>query len=232
MIANLGQHVLALGGEIDGLLRHGNHRRADELRGKKALLVFLVCGGFYGAIMATFAFSAERLPLVAYGMLKVPILFGFTMILAIPGFYVLSNLRGVGSDFKEVFSLLLDYQLLIAITLAALAPITLLVNLSASSDAYQAVQLWNTFTFFIAAVTAQRKFSSQSKALLYKDSRHRLLLHGWTALYAFIGIQMAWTLRPFIGSPGQRIGFLREGKLENAYVKLFEIFSELLGSIF
>ena len=111
-----------MGGEIDGLLRHGNRRQAEDLRGKKALLVFLVCGGFYGAIMATFAFSAERLLLVSYGMLKVPILFGLTMLLAIPGFYVLSNLRGVGSDFKEVFALLLDYQLLVAITLAALAP--------------------------------------------------------------------------------------------------------------
>ncbi len=232
MIANLGQHLLALGGEIDGLLRQGNHRRADDLRGKKALLVFFACGGFYGAIMATFAFSLERLPLVSCGMLKVPILFGSTMLLAIPGFYVLSNLRGVGADFKEVFSLLLDYQLLIAITLAALAPITLLVNLSAPAHAYQAVQLWNSFTFFVAALTAQRKFTLQSKPLIQRDPRHRLLLRGWTVLYAFVGIQMAWTLRPFIGSPDQRIGFLREGKLENAYVKLFEIFSELLGSIF
>ncbi len=232
MIANLGQHLLALGGEIDGLLRHGNRRQAEDLRGKKALLVFLVCGGSYGAIMATFAFSAERLPLVSYGMLKVPILFGLTMLLAIPGFYVLSNLRGVGSDFKEVFALLLDYQLLVAITLAALAPVTMLVNLSTSVNDYQAVQLWNSFTFFVAALTAQRKFSSQTKVLIQKDPRHRLLLRGWTVLYAFIGIQMAWTLRPFIGSPGHGIGFLREGKLENAYVKLYEIFSELLGSLF
>ena len=42
------------------------------------------------------------------------------------------------------------------------------------------------------------------------------------------GSQMAWTLRPFIGQPGQAIGFFRPGKLNNAYVEIFSIFRDLL----
>lgn len=232
MIASMRQQLLTLGGEIDALLRHGNRRRAGTLEGKRALGVFLLCGGFYGAIMATFALSPERAPLMAYGMVKVPMLFGCTMLLAIPGFYVLSALRGLGSDFPKILALLVDYQLVVAITLAALAPITLFVNLIAPSQAYQWVQFWNSGTFFLAAMTAQRKFSLQTRPMVERNPRHRLLLRGWTLLYAFIGIQMAWTLRPFIGSLGQSPSFFREGKLENAYVKIFEIFSELLGSLF
>ena len=94
------------------------------------------------------------------------------------------------------------------------------------------MQFWNTFIFFLAALTAQSKFNAQAKLLVARDTRHQLLLRVWTVLYAFVGIQMAWTLRPFIGSPDQKISFLREGKLENAYVRLYEIFSELAGSVF
>lgn len=181
--------------------------------------------------MATFAFEPARTPLMLYGMVKVPLLFGATMLLAIPAFYVLNALRGVGQDFPRVLRLLTDYQLVVAVLLAALAPVTALVNLTTAASGYQAVQLWNSIIFLLAAIIAQQRFTRQARALIAVDGRHRLLLRFWTVLYAFIGIQMAWTLRPFIGSPDQSIHFLRPGPLDNAYVKIFEIFADLGGRV-
>ena len=40
----------------------------------------------------------------------------------------------------------------------------------------------------------------------------------WLLIYCFVGIQMGWTLRPFIGDPTSQIQFFREGALSNAYV--------------
>jgi len=46
----------------------------------------------------------------------------------------------------------------------------------------------------------------------------------WVFLYAFVGIQMGWVLRPFIGDPGQRPTFLRSESWGNAYVIVMDTF--------
>jgi hypothetical protein len=36
------------------------------------------------------------------------------------------------------------------------------------------------------------------------------MLYVWIVLYAFVGSQMAWTLRPFIGYPDARFELIRD----------------------
>ena len=48
------------------------------------------------------------------------------------------------------------------------------------------------------------------------------MLWGWLGVYAFVGIQMGWVLRPFIGQPGVPVTFFREGVWGNAYVVVLE----------
>jgi hypothetical protein len=51
----------------------------------------------------------------------------------------------------------------------------------------------------------------------------------WTVVFALVGIQMGWVLRPFIGSPHSPTQFFRKGAWGNAYVKLAEIVVGLIG---
>jgi hypothetical protein len=37
-------------------------------------------------------------------------------------------------------------------------------------------------------------------------------------IYAFVGIQMGWLLRPFVGAPNQPVQFFRRENWDNAYV--------------
>ena len=221
------------GGDLDHLLRNGRRPGSDlggrGLHGSRGLLFIIVGGGIYGAVMAMFSFEPERSLQVFYGAIKVPMLFGITMLLAVPSFYVLNALRGLGGDFPKVFSLLIDYQMIVVVVLVSLTPITALLTLSTADSAYGLIQLWNTSVFLLAAVLAQWKFSRNYRGLIRRDERHRLLLRVWTVLYAFVGVQMGWTLRPFIGSPGSEVAFIREGDFDNAYVELFKIFSQALG---
>ena len=53
--------------------------------------------------------------------------------------------------------------------------------------------------------------------------RHRVMLALWVVLYAFVGIQMGWTLRPFVGTPGIPVTFFREGPFTNAYVEVAKL---------
>jgi hypothetical protein len=56
------------------------------------------------------------------------------------------------------------------------------------------------------------------RPLIARQPRHRLLLVCWLVLYAFVGVQMAWVLRPFIGSPGTPVQFFRTDAWGNAYL--------------
>ena len=51
---------------------------------------------------------------------------------------------------------------------------------------------------------------------------HRLLRRLWFVLYAFVGVQMAWTLRPFIGNPELPAQFFRDS-IGNAYVNVARV---------
>lgn len=46
---------------------------------------------------------------------------------------------------------------------------------------------------------------------------HRWLLRAWLLVYAFVGIQMGWLLRPFVGDPNSPTHFFREKMWGNAY---------------
>lgn len=54
------------------------------------------------------------------------------------------------------------------------------------------------------------------------------LLYIWIALFGFVGTQLAWTLRPFFGSPGEPFALFRE--IDGTfYGDLFATFGRLFG---
>jgi hypothetical protein len=55
------------------------------------------------------------------------------------------------------------------------------------------------------------------------------MLRGWLALYAFVGVQMGWVLRPFIGQIGEPTTFFRSEAWGNAYVKVLELVLDVIG---
>jgi hypothetical protein len=52
---------------------------------------------------------------------------------------------------------------------------------------------------------------------------HRALVVCWFVLYAFVGIQLGWMLRPFVGSPDIPPAFLRDDPFTNGYVVVFDM---------
>src|SRR5262249_37385766 len=80
----------------------------------------------------------------------------------------------------------------------------------------------------IASLAAQRVLRRRYTRLIARNPRHRIMLWTWLGVYAFIGIQMGWILRPFIGQPGRPVTFFREDTWGNAYIKVFESLWEAL----
>jgi hypothetical protein len=204
----------------DALIRIAEPRLSATPR--LLLAVVLAAGAFAGAAVGAFALDApERLLGVLYTGLKVPLLLLATAAITLPGFFVIGTVLRLREDWPEALGAILRGQAAMACTLTSLAPITLFVY--ASGVSYRGALLWNILTFTFAALVAQAIMKRAYAPLIARNPLHKRLSTLWTVLYAFVGIQMGWTLRPFIGSPGAFPTFFRDEPFTNAYVVVVKL---------
>ncbi len=188
----------------------------------------VIFGLAYGAVMGSFGgVLGERFWQVVFSAVKVPLLLAATFALSLPSFFVVNTLFGLRSDFQHSMRALVATQAGLTIVLASFAPFTILWY--ASSSNYRGAIVFNTVMFASASVTAQWLLRRFYEPLIQRDRRHRTLLRAWLVIYGFVGIQMGWVLRPFIGSPSLTPQFFRQGAWGNAYVELANIIWGLIS---
>lgn len=192
-----------------------------------SLIGFVVLLMVYGGMMGSYGlwggegvFGAGGLQ-VLYSAIKVPLLIGVTFLLSLPSLFVFYALAGLAEEFRQVLSLLLSTQMVFAFVLISLAPFMLLFY--ASSVAYVQGVLINGVAFALAAVVWHHILRKRFRAFVAINRRHTFLLRLWFVLYTFIGVQMGWTLRPFVGSPNAEVQFFRSDGWGNAWVEVWEM---------
>ena len=191
---------------------------ADGLRARWLLpAMVLLFGPLYGAFMGSFHLdSPERLLMVLYSALKVPLLLFATSVLCLPGFFVLNTVLGLRDDLRAALRAILAGQAALSVVLASLAPITRFWYVSVES--YRGALLFNAGVFTVAALAGQMVMRRFYRPLIRKNRHHRIMLIAWLVLYAFVGMQMGWMFRPFIGDPHMPPAFFRDEPFTNAYV--------------
>jgi|ERR1051325_10225839 hypothetical protein len=191
--------------------------------------VIALCGALYGGLMGGFGgVWGDGWKQILLSACKVPSLFLVTCVLCLPPFYVMNALAGLQPDFSRVLRALLGFQCLASIVLAAMAPLTLLMNLS--SDFYGFILLWNGLIFAVASLSGHFLMSRLYRPLIQSNALHAIFLRVWIFLYTFVGIQMAWVLRPFVGSPNLSFQIFRREAWGNAYIEMFNLVLRVLRS--
>jgi hypothetical protein len=203
-------------------------RSAQTAAALKLLVALLVAFGMgYGAVMGCFGgLSGDRILQVIYSAVKVPLLLVATSLIALPNFFVLNTLFGLRRDFAEAVRALAATQAGLAVILASLAPFTA-VWYATSAD-YAAALRFNALMFAVASFGAQYLLRGYYRPLIRRNRRHRTMLWFWLIIYVFVGIQMGWVLRPFIGDPHAQVQFFREGAWSNAYIVVFKLLTSLV----
>ncbi len=186
------------------------------------LLTITFAGALYGACMGTFAFEfGQRTLMVLYAAIKVPLLIAMTTVLRLPGFFVFNTIAGLRDDFGKSLRGILASQGAFTLALAGLGPITMFVYLGGVNHRW--ALLFNALCFTIATGFAQLVLLRRYRPLIATNSRHRAMLVVWVLLYAFVGIQMGWMMRPFVGNPAKEVTFFRDEPFSNAYVAVFNL---------
>ena len=205
---------------------------APQARQLRWMFAFLAVGGaLYGAVMASFTGLAPgRYHQLVYVALKVPMLLLVTFALCLPSFFVINTVAGLRSDFVEALRGVVATQACLAVVLAALAPVTAFLYLNIRD--YSLAVFYNGVMFAIASLSAQIVMRRHYGPLIRRSPRHRWMLGFWLLLYVFVGIQMAWVLRPFIGDPNRPVAFFREDAWGNAYVVIARLTAHFFDRLF
>jgi hypothetical protein len=198
--------------QIDRLL-HGHAGGGEPVA--FLLVLGIAAGMFYGAVMGAFSLRPMQM---LYAALKVPLLLSAAFLISMPSFFMLNTLLGLRADFARTMTALLIAQATFTLTLLSLAPITAFWYVSTTD--YETAVLFNGLIFAIATVAARFMLRRLYRPLIAAEPRHAWVLRGWLFTFTFVTIQMAWVLRPFVGSPQTATRFFREDAWSNAYVEV------------
>ena len=227
---------------IDQILRDHTVRstEAPTLSIRKVAIVVVALAPVYGLAMGSYAYVVgernliQQIPQMLCSGIKVPLLIAITVLVSLPSFFVINTLLGLRSDFRESLKAIVAAQAGLVIILCSLFPLTLFsyISMGGSEVSYQLAILFNAAMFGLASVTAQVQLHSYYRQLIERDVRHRWMARMWIFVYAFVGIQAGYVLRPFIGNPVQPTAFLRKDSFRNAYVELFRLANRVVESFF
>lgn len=189
-------------------------------------LYALMFSAVYGVFLGCHAGGLQILA----GAFKIPLLLFGTLCLCLPALYMFNVLLGSKLSFRQTLVMLLIATYLMSALLAALAPI-LFFFIMTTSD--------RLFITLLAVITCSTG-GGFAIDLLLKGMRYVTVKHGypssirivkiWALIYAIVGSQLSWGLRPLIGESGQFVFFRAvEG---NFFFVVFKVIVNLLLQVF
>lgn len=175
-----------------------------------AAVVNIILSAFYGLVMGSSTIAAhDGWKQAVASAIKVPCLFMLTLAICLPALYVVSALLGSSLSFRQVLGVLMASFLVTTVLLASFAPITAFFMLS--SRQYAFIKLLNVIFFAISAGAGLAIVGGAVNSIAGGNAAtYRTLLKFWFVIYAFVGTQMAWILRPFVGSPDLKFAVFRK----------------------
>ena len=176
----------------------------------------------YGAIMGL----QSSLLQAVLSAIKLPIFFMLTMAICFPAMHVMSLLLGGKHSLTQLISLFLLALNGTAVIMLGFAPITLFFLVTSGN--YGFYVLLNTVIVAVSAVFGMRLLSRGMEHLVSPEETtaimaRKQLFRAWLILYAFVGCQLCWTMRPFVGSPDQPAVMFRQDK-SNFYTSVYKLF--------
>jgi hypothetical protein len=181
----------------------------------------------YGMVMG----STHSLLQVLSSAVKLPLLFLATLVVSLPTLYFFNLIFGSNQSLTQNFGLVLSAITVTAVLLLSFSPVVMFFLLTTNN--YQFFKLLNVGVFTVSGIVGVRFLSQGMRIVSLKGQggagARRNIVFLWIILYAFVGSQVAWTLRPFIGAPSIHQFELFRQLGGNFYANVFASLGELFG---
>jgi hypothetical protein len=154
--------------------------------------------------------------------IKLPLLFLGTLAICFPGFYVVQVLVGSRLRLAQVLALVVGALALTAILLGAVVPVTLFFLFTGGTYHFlsllHAVIVLGAGLVGMYALHEGLAFACEKRGVYPRNAM--TIMKVWAVLFAFVGVQMAWNLQPFVGDRGKPFQVFRhyEGNFYTAVI--------------
>jgi hypothetical protein len=198
------------------------------------IAVIILGAGFYGAAMGWWREPQQAL----FVAIKFPLIillttFGNALING-----MLAPLLGLNISFRQSFSAILMSLTIASAILGAFSPLIAFMIWNAppitpetvQGASYAFIKLVHVVVITFAGVMG----NAQLFQLLSRLGRSRAVafrvLFAWLAINLFLGSQLSWILRPFIGAPNLPVEFFRATAFQgNFYENIFQSFQQIFN---
>ena len=196
------------------------------------IVSLLMCSSIFFALYGAIIGSTHSGLQIVSSALKLPALYLLTLLICLPTLFFLDIVLGSKKTFSQYLALLMASMAMISVMLFGFAPVTLFFRLSI--DDYWFFLLLNIAVLGFTGYVGIRFFYKSMIDLVNKDPERKIasnrlkLIKSWLFLYGFVGSQLGWTLRPFVGGPGEPFALFREIE-SNFYIQVIYIVCKFLG---
>jgi hypothetical protein len=210
--------------------------RWDASRILSHIAIIVVGAGLYGAAMGWWRDPLQAL----YTAIKFPLIILLTAVGNAMLNAMLAPLLGLNISFRQSFLAILMSFTIAGAILGSFAPLVAFVIWNSPPMSHNSWESTGTYSFILltfiviiafAGVTANFRLLQLLQHLGGQRNIAFRVLFAWLAGNLFFGTQLSWILRPFIGSPGLQVQFLRPDAFKgNFYEAFFHTFVQLFTS--
>lgn len=201
----------------------------------RCVSVIFVGAGLYGAAMGWW-----RAPLQAlYVAIKFPLIILLTTVGNALLNSMLAPLLGLNISFRQSFLVILMSFTIASAILGSFSPLTAFLvwnappmtpDMQSSGGSYSFIQLTHVTVIAFAGVVANVRLVQLLRRLSGSANVAHRVLFAWLTGNLFLGSQLSWILRPFVGSPMLPVEFLRSTAFQgNFYETVFRSVLRLLS---
>jgi hypothetical protein len=227
----------------------------EKLRPLQLTLAAVLFAAVYGFFMGWYGLFSRPEPeyrQVIACMLKVPALFLLTLFICYPSLYVFSTMLGSRLSFSGTLVLLMGIVVLSIVALASFGPIV--AFFAVSTESYHFMKLLNVAFFAVAgflgvgallkalqslvgaappanavpATPIVPPVLTRKEELNSPERKVRQVFRIWILIYALVGAQMGWILRPFLGHPSLPFTWFR-ARQANFFVDVWHSIQKLFS---
>jgi hypothetical protein len=162
------------------------------------ILIILLFTFLYGIIMGSYNGILQSM----VTGIKVPSLIFLSLLICFPALYVIQYMIGSSMTVYQMVNIILSGFIVFSTIALSFAPIVIFFMITSSNYAFLKLLHVAIFTFSgifaVKTIINGLKYSCEKKNIYPKLGM--TIFKSWIIIFAFVSSQLAWNLRPFVGS--------------------------------
>jgi len=188
-------------------------------------LLLLLFSSIYGFVMGSYNSLSQAIS----SSIKMPILFSASIMICFPAFFIIQLILGSKLNLRQILTIVLAGFVFSATIMVAFSPIILFFT--QTSDNYSFLKLLHVgvigFSGFFGMQTMTHALQDACENKKVYPKIGISVFSVWVLVLAFVGMQLAWNLRPFLGNRDQPFEIIR-AKQGNFYIAIMQSVSGVM----